>query len=105
MAKTSCKKGQYYCNTDQKCKPIPDGYKVRKDGFLVSDDNQLYAINKTNGDVVWSHLGNIEELSIIGGSKPVVDEEIIVVSYSSGEIFALNAVSYTHLTLPTIYSV
>ena len=37
MAKTSCKKGQYYCNTDQKCKPIPDGYKVREDGILVSE--------------------------------------------------------------------
>ena len=37
MAKTSCKKGQYYCNTDKKCKPIPDGYKVREDGFLVSE--------------------------------------------------------------------
>ena len=37
MAKTSCKKGHYYCNTDQKCKPIPDGYKVRKDGILVSE--------------------------------------------------------------------
>ena len=37
MAKTSCKKGQYYCNTDKKCKPIPTGYKVREDGFLVSE--------------------------------------------------------------------
>ena len=37
MGKTSCKKGQYYCNTDKKCKPIPDGYKVREDGFLVSE--------------------------------------------------------------------
>ena len=39
MGKTSCKKGQYYCNTDKKCKPIPDGYKVRDDGFLVSEDS------------------------------------------------------------------
>jgi len=39
MGKTSCKKGQYYCNTDKKCKPIPDGYKVREDGFLVSEDS------------------------------------------------------------------
>ena len=38
MAKTSCKKGQYYCNTDQKCKPIPDGYSVRPDGILVKED-------------------------------------------------------------------
>ena len=58
--------------------------------FQVSDDNQLYAINKINGDIEWSHLGNIEELSIIGGSKPALDEGIIVISYSSGEIFALN---------------
>ena len=35
MAKTSCKKGEYYCNTDKKCKPIPEGYTVREDGFLV----------------------------------------------------------------------
>ena len=38
MAKTSCKKGEYYCNTDKKCKPIPDGYKIREDGFLVKED-------------------------------------------------------------------
>jgi len=37
MAKTSCKKGQYYCNTDKKCKPIPKGYTVREDGFLVKE--------------------------------------------------------------------
>ena len=37
MGKTSCKKGQYYCNTDKKCKPIPDGYEVREDGFLVKE--------------------------------------------------------------------
>ena len=37
MAKTSCKKGQYYCNTDKKCKPIPRGFTVREDGFLVRE--------------------------------------------------------------------
>ena len=37
MPKTSCKKGQYYCNTDKKCKPIPEGYTVREDGFLVKE--------------------------------------------------------------------
>ena len=35
-------------------------------------------------------MGNIEELSIIGGSKPAIFNDIIVVTYSSGEIFALN---------------
>ena len=38
MAKKSCKEGEYYCNDDKKCKPIPDGYKVREDGYLVKED-------------------------------------------------------------------
>ena len=39
---------------------------------------------------MWSHVGNLEEVSIIGGSKPVVTENIVIVSYSSGEIYALD---------------
>tara|TARA_B100002019_G_scaffold44700_1_gene37558 strand:- start:101 stop:610 length:510 start_codon:yes stop_codon:yes gene_type:complete len=34
----SCKKGYYYCNTDEKCKPIPEGHMVKPDGFLVKKD-------------------------------------------------------------------
>ena len=33
----ACGKGMYYCNTDQKCKPIPEGYKEDKDGMLVKE--------------------------------------------------------------------
>ena len=33
----SCPEGQYYCFDDEKCKPIPKGKKVRKDGELVSE--------------------------------------------------------------------
>lgn len=33
----SCPDGQYFCNDRQKCMPIPKGYKVRKDGELVSE--------------------------------------------------------------------
>ena len=32
-----CPEGQYYCFDDEKCKPIPEGKKVRKDGELVSE--------------------------------------------------------------------
>ena len=42
----SCKKGYYYCNTEQKCKPIPDGYTVKDDGFLVKEDKQILKIVK-----------------------------------------------------------
>ena len=33
-----CGEGQYWCNTDQKCKPIPDGMKVDGDGMLVKEE-------------------------------------------------------------------
>ena len=32
--KKSCGEGQYFCNDEQKCKPIPKGAKVNKDGIL-----------------------------------------------------------------------
>ena len=37
MKEGSCGEGEYYCNDDQKCKPIPDGYKEGKDGMLVKE--------------------------------------------------------------------
>ena len=33
----SCGKGEYYCYDDKKCKPIPEGMKVGKDGMLVQE--------------------------------------------------------------------
>jgi len=33
----SCKKGYYYCNTDKKCKEIPEGHHVMPDGELMKD--------------------------------------------------------------------
>ena len=57
---------------------------------MISDDNQVLSLNINSGDTIWSHIGNIEEVSILGGSKPAIDSEILVVTYSSGEIFAFN---------------
>ena len=33
-----CPQGEYYCNQDNKCKPIPSGYHTARGGFLVRDD-------------------------------------------------------------------
>ena len=43
----SCKKGYYYCNTDEKCKPIPEGSMVKPDGMLVKKD-----VSEENPNVV-----------------------------------------------------
>ena len=33
--KKTCKEGHYFCNDDQKCKPIPKGHHVMPDGMLM----------------------------------------------------------------------
>ena len=58
--------------------------------FVVSDDNQTFSLNLMTGETIWSHAGNLEEVSIIGGSKPIISNNVLVISYSSGEIYALN---------------
>ena len=35
---TKCGEGEYWCNKDQKCKPIPPGMKVDKDGILMKEN-------------------------------------------------------------------
>ena len=38
MAKKSCKKGYYWCRTDEKCKKIPKGWHVMHKGYLMRDN-------------------------------------------------------------------
>ena len=72
MAKTSCKKGQYYCNTDQKCKPIPDGYKVREDGILVSEGSlhKWFSGSKSkDGKGGWVNVPQVELVQVMNQVK------------------------------------
>jgi hypothetical protein len=71
MKEESCGKGQYYCYDDKKCKPIPEGMKVGKDGMLVKEDfykkkfdvrkggyqktNKMTKSNKRSGDSKAQH--------------------------------------------------
>ena len=54
MAKKSCKKGYYYCNTDEKCKKIPKGYHVMPTGYLMRDsahkEDEKEETKKKNGN-------------------------------------------------------
>ena len=38
----SCPDGQYYCMSDEKCKPIPEGMTTDKDGMLVKEAVRAY---------------------------------------------------------------
>ena len=39
LKEESCGDGKYYCHTDKKCKPIPEGSKVDKNGMLFKDED------------------------------------------------------------------
>ena len=39
--KKECGEGEYFCNDEQKCKPIPAGHKVLPDGELVKESQDL----------------------------------------------------------------
>ena len=74
----SCKKGYYYCNTEQKCKPIPDGYTVKDDGFLVKEDRQIKKIVKQLRKSVKSHAKQADTLEKkISESKKDHEPEMI----------------------------
>lgn len=57
--------------------------------FAVTKDNQLFALDAGTGEILWSHTGIEETAGLIGSASPAVDGEIVVVPYSSGELFAL----------------
>lgn len=57
--------------------------------FVVTVDNQTHCLAAEDGAVVWTHQGTTEGASLLGGSSPAVDGNVVVVPYSSGELFAL----------------
>ena len=62
--------------------------------FVVTRDNQMHALSGDDGQVQWSHTGIAETSGLMGGGgSPAVDADIVVVPYSSGEIFALRGLN------------
>ncbi len=61
--------------------------------FVVTIDNQVFALDENTGERLWSHVGVAEIASILGGTSPAVAEGVIILPYSSGEIYALRAAS------------
>ena len=59
--------------------------------YAVTKDNQLFAIDSESGEVDWTHTGIEEAAGLIGSASAAVDGDVVVVPYSSGEIFALRA--------------
>lgn len=66
--------------------PISDGKLV----YFTTNDNKTYALDASNGKLVWVSAGINKPTAIFGSAKPLLYKNMLLVSYSSGEIYALN---------------
>ncbi|HTS91873.1 MAG TPA: PQQ-binding-like beta-propeller repeat protein [Stellaceae bacterium] len=59
--------------------------------YVVTVENQLEVLAADDGRILWTHEGLPETAGLLGGASPAVEGDIVVVAYSSGEVFALRA--------------
>jgi outer membrane protein assembly factor BamB len=57
--------------------------------FAITVENQLLVMAEDDGRLLWSHNGTPEPASLLGAASAAVEGDIVVVPYSSGELFAL----------------
>lgn len=67
--------------------PVVEGSQL----YALTIDNQLLAFSARTGQPLWTHRGIREVAAYLGSAQPVVENGIVVVAYSSGELFALRA--------------
>jgi outer membrane protein assembly factor BamB len=56
--------------------------------YVMSQDNQIFALNAENGDLVWSESGTLEVTGVFGVAAPAAGQGTVIAGYSSGELSA-----------------
>ena len=59
--------------------------------YVVSQDNQLFALKTSDGSTVWNEAGTLELAGVFGAAAPAAAAGTVVAGFSSGE---LNAYRY-----------
>jgi outer membrane protein assembly factor BamB len=59
--------------------------------FVITQDNQLHALDVNDGTVLWTHSGLSEVTDMLGAASPAIEGDTVIVPYTSGEIYALRA--------------
>lgn len=57
--------------------------------YILTLDNQLYALSVTDGDELWTHQGILESAGLLGAVSPAATGTLVVAPYSSGELYGL----------------
>ena len=56
--------------------------------YVISQDNQIFALNAANGEVQWQATASMEAGSVFGAASPAAGQGTIVAGFSSGEVQA-----------------
>jgi outer membrane protein assembly factor BamB len=56
--------------------------------YVISQDNQLFALNPADGTVRWQAAGSLELAGVFGAAAPAAAAGSVVAGYSSGELIA-----------------
>lgn len=59
--------------------------------YILTIDNQLEVRDAMNGELIWSHQGSGDVAGMLGGSRVAVGDDVAVVPYSTGELYALKS--------------
>ena len=59
--------------------------------YVLSQDNQLFALNGATGERVWDIAGTVEVAGLLGVATPAVAQGTVVAGFSSGELNAVLA--------------
>jgi outer membrane protein assembly factor BamB len=57
--------------------------------FVLSQDNQIHALDAAKGDLLWTVTGTVEAACILGTGAPAVLLDTVVTGFCSGELNAL----------------
>jgi outer membrane protein assembly factor BamB len=57
--------------------------------FVITVENELDVLAAEDGRKLWTHNGLPEPAGLIGGAAPAVSGDVVIVPYSSGEVYAL----------------
>lgn len=56
--------------------------------YVISQDNQLFALNPADGAVRWNAAGTFETANVLGAAAPAAAQGTVVAGFSSGELAA-----------------
>lgn len=56
--------------------------------YVISQDNQLFALSLTNGETRWTESGSFEQAGVFGTAAPAFAQSTVVAGFSSGELTA-----------------